>query len=91
MGDLEASANVGDLAQTLHLPPSRIGDGVPEHHQERRTQQLLNEVNRLFALAADGRRLVMVSWLDNLLKGAAGQGVQNMNLMCGWKEEEGLL
>jgi N-acetyl-gamma-glutamyl-phosphate reductase len=34
---------------------------------------------------------VMVSCLDNLLKGAAGQAVQNMNLMCGWKEEEGLL
>jgi N-acetyl-gamma-glutamyl-phosphate reductase len=44
-----------------------------------------------FALAADGKRLVMVSCLDNLLKGAAGQAVQNMNLMCGWKEEEGLL
>jgi N-acetyl-gamma-glutamyl-phosphate reductase len=44
-----------------------------------------------FALASDGKRLVMVSCLDNLLKGAAGQAVQNMNLMCGWKEEEGLL
>jgi N-acetyl-gamma-glutamyl-phosphate reductase len=44
-----------------------------------------------FALAAEGKRLVMVSCLDNLLKGAAGQAVQNMNLMCGWKEEEGLL
>jgi N-acetyl-gamma-glutamyl-phosphate reductase len=44
-----------------------------------------------FALAADGKRLVMVSCLDNLLKGAAGQAVQNLNLMCGWKEEEGLL
>jgi N-acetyl-gamma-glutamyl-phosphate reductase len=44
-----------------------------------------------FALAADGKRLVMVSCLDNLLKGAAGQALQNMNLMCGWKEEEGLL
>jgi N-acetyl-gamma-glutamyl-phosphate reductase len=44
-----------------------------------------------FALAADCKRLVMVSCLDNLLKGAAGQAVQNMNLMCGWKEVEGLL
>jgi N-acetyl-gamma-glutamyl-phosphate reductase len=44
-----------------------------------------------FALAADGKRLVMVSCLDNLLKGAASQAVQNMNLMCGWNEEEGLL
>jgi len=44
-----------------------------------------------FALAPDGRRLLVVSCLDNLLKGAAGQAVQNMNLMCGWNEEEGLL
>jgi N-acetyl-gamma-glutamyl-phosphate reductase len=43
-----------------------------------------------FCLAADGRRLVLVSCLDNLLKGAAGQAVQNMNLMYGWNEEEGL-
>jgi N-acetyl-gamma-glutamyl-phosphate reductase len=44
-----------------------------------------------FALAPDGKRLIMVSCLDNLLKGASGQAVQNLNLMCGWKEEEGLL
>ena len=44
-----------------------------------------------FELAPDGRRLVLVSCLDNLLKGAAGQAVQNLNLLCGWNEEEGLL
>jgi len=44
-----------------------------------------------FCLADDGRRLVLVSCLDNLLKGAAGQAVQNMNLMYGWSEEEGLV
>lgn len=43
-----------------------------------------------FELAPDGRRLVLVSCLDNLLKGAAGQAVQNLNLMAGWNEEEGL-
>ncbi len=43
-----------------------------------------------FCLAQDGRRLVLVSCLDNLLKGAAGQAVQNMNLMYGWDEAEGL-
>jgi N-acetyl-gamma-glutamyl-phosphate reductase len=43
-----------------------------------------------FCLAKDGRRLIVVSCVDNLLKGAAGQAVQNMNLMYGWKEEEGL-
>ncbi len=43
-----------------------------------------------FELAKDKRRLVLVSCLDNLLKGAAGQAVQNMNVMCGWDEAEGL-
>jgi N-acetyl-gamma-glutamyl-phosphate reductase len=40
---------------------------------------------------ANSRRLVLVSCLDNLLKGAAGQAVQNMNVMYGWNEAEGLL
>jgi len=31
-----------------------------------------------------------VSCIDNLLKGAAGQAVQNMNLMYGFREQEGL-
>jgi len=44
-----------------------------------------------FCLASDGQRLVIVSCEDNLIKGAAGQAVQNMNLMYGWGEEEGLL
>ena len=43
-----------------------------------------------FRLAKDGRRCIVVSCLDNLLKGAAGQAVENMNLMCGWDESEGL-
>jgi N-acetyl-gamma-glutamyl-phosphate reductase len=43
-----------------------------------------------FQLAADGRRCVIVSCLDNLLKGAAGQAVQNLNVMNGWNEAEGL-
>jgi len=36
-------------------------------------------------------RAVVVSAIDNLVKGAAGQAVQNMNLMFGWAETEGLL
>ena len=44
-----------------------------------------------FELHPDGQRLVLISCLDNLLKGAAGQAVQNLNLMAGWPEAEGLL
>ncbi len=34
---------------------------------------------------------VIVTALDNLVKGASGQAVQNMNVMCGWDETAGLL
>jgi N-acetyl-gamma-glutamyl-phosphate reductase len=44
-----------------------------------------------FALDETGRRLVIVSCLDNLGKGAAGQAVQNFNCMMGWAEETGLI
>lgn len=44
-----------------------------------------------FQLSPDGKRLVLISCLDNLLKGAASQAVQNMNLMAGWHVAEGLL
>lgn len=43
-----------------------------------------------FQLAPDRRRLVIVSCLDNLLKGAASQAVENLNLMAGWPQTEGL-
>jgi len=44
-----------------------------------------------FQLAPDGRRAVIVSCLDNLLKGASSQAVQNLNVMQGWREAEGVV
>lgn len=41
--------------------------------------------------AARGRQLVVFSAIDNLVKGAAGQAVQNMNLMFGLCEKTGLM
>jgi len=35
-------------------------------------------------------RILVMSAIDNLIKGASGQAVQNMNLMCGFSEKEGL-
>jgi N-acetyl-gamma-glutamyl-phosphate reductase len=43
-----------------------------------------------FALSKDSRRLTLFSSIDNLVKGASGQAVQNMNLMYGFEEKEGL-
>lgn len=44
-----------------------------------------------FVLDAAGKRLIAVSCLDNLGKGAAGQAVQNLNLTLGIAEQTGLL
>jgi [amino group carrier protein]-6-phospho-L-2-aminoadipate/5-phospho-L-glutamate reductase len=43
-----------------------------------------------FELDPVANRLVVLSALDNLMKGAAGNGVQAMNVMYGWNESIGL-
>jgi len=43
-----------------------------------------------FVLEKDKNRIVMMSVIDNLVKGAAGQAVQNMNIMLGLDETAGL-
>ena len=43
-----------------------------------------------FKLDPRTNRIIMMGALDNLVKGAAGQAVQNMNLMFGLDEAEGL-
>lgn len=44
-----------------------------------------------FVFDEESGRAVIVSTIDNLIKGAAGQAIQNMNLMLGFPETEGLL
>ena len=43
-----------------------------------------------FYKVPDTKQLVILSVIDNLVKGAAGQAVQNMNIMMGWEETLGL-
>ncbi|MFH1519209.1 MAG: N-acetyl-gamma-glutamyl-phosphate reductase [Candidatus Omnitrophota bacterium] len=44
-----------------------------------------------FVLDSQGKAGVVISCIDNLIKGAAGSAVQNMNIMMGWDESTGLL
>lgn len=53
-------------------------------------KQVVNTNNGLIHLEKEGDILVVHSVVDNLLKGASGQAVQNMNLMFGLEETEGL-
>ena len=49
-----------------------------------------NYVDINFKIDERTGRIIMMGALDNLVKGAAGQAVQNMNLLFGFKESEGL-
>lgn len=49
-----------------------------------------NYVDVNFKIDPRTNRIIMMGALDNLVKGAAGQAVQNMNLLFGYKEWEGL-
>ena len=50
-----------------------------------------NYVDVNFKLDPRTNRVIMMGAMDNLMKGAAGQAVQNMNIMFGLEETEGLL
>ncbi|MDE2511501.1 MAG: N-acetyl-gamma-glutamyl-phosphate reductase, partial [Elusimicrobia bacterium] len=54
----------------------------------------LNAVNGsnhcdVFVTVSEGR-IGVIAAIDNLVKGASGQAVQNLNVMMGWNESEGL-
>ena len=53
-------------------------------------KQVVNTNKALIRVAKYGDKLHIVSVIDNLLKGASGQAVQNMNIMFGFDEKTGL-
>jgi N-acetyl-gamma-glutamyl-phosphate reductase len=53
-------------------------------------KQIVNTNKVFIQVQKHGNKLFIVSMLDNLLKGASGQAVQNMNLMFGFDERAGL-
>jgi N-acetyl-gamma-glutamyl-phosphate reductase len=63
-----------------------IEDGLPA------TKHTLGSNRCHIGMGVDSRtnRVTIVSCIDNLIKGASGQAIQNMNLMFGWEETAGL-
>ncbi len=53
-------------------------------------KQVVNTNKGLVHVEVFGKKVVITSMIDNLLKGAVGQAVQNMNIMFGWDEKAGL-
>ena len=87
-GVLGKKAEVTELYRDYYKgePFVRVVDKPPE------TKQTWGSNFCLVYPAVDARsgKLVVISCIDNLVKGAAGQAVQNMNIMLGFSETEGL-
>ena len=62
----------------------------PRSHPETRSVRAANTCRIAIHRPQDGDTLVVLSVIDNLVKGAAGQAVQNMNIMFGLDERTGL-
>ena len=59
-------------------------------HPQTRSVKSSNMCRLAIARPQGSRTVVVMSVIDNLTKGASGQAVQNMNIMCGFEENEGL-
>ncbi|HDN27418.1 MAG TPA: N-acetyl-gamma-glutamyl-phosphate reductase, partial [Thioploca sp.] len=62
----------------------------PKSHPETRNVRGVNMCQLAVHRPQDGNVVVILSVIDNLVKGAAGQAIQNMNIMCGLPETTGL-
>lgn len=82
------SAKIQDLYRNYYAaePFVKIMERLPELHDVQNNNRCC-----LGGFEIDqNNRLVVIAAIDNLLKGASGQAVQNMNLMLGFPEAEGL-
>lgn len=59
-------------------------------HPETRSVKGVNQCRIAIHRPQDGNTVVILSVIDNLVKGAAGQAIQNMNIMFGLPENRGL-
>ena len=78
---------IGDIFASFyqHAPFTRISGRNPS------LKQVVNTNHCVLYLEKHRDKLLIISIIDNLLKGASGQAVQNMNLMFGLAESSGLL
>jgi N-acetyl-gamma-glutamyl-phosphate reductase len=85
------SADVGDVLHAAYADEPFV-EVYPEGSFPTLTSVInTNRCHLGYAVVEPGRRTLIVAALDNLLKGAAGQAVQNLNIMLGLPETDGLL
>ncbi|MGM0737861.1 MAG: hypothetical protein ACQETM_01690, partial [Bacteroidota bacterium] len=83
---LSEETHAGNLLEEVYYnaPLIRLQEGLPE------LKQVVGSAFTDIGWVQQGRNVVVGVAIDNLLKGAASQAVQNLNLMMDWPEETGL-
>ena len=81
-----------DADEIVSLYKEFYKDAAFTHYSEKAIdlKQVVNTNKALVHVDVFGRKIVVTSMIDNLLKGAVGQAVQNMNIMFGINERTGL-
>jgi N-acetyl-gamma-glutamyl-phosphate reductase len=77
-------------AQTIYEDYYAMHPFTHVSHRNIDLKQVVNTNKGLVHIEKHGNKLLIISIIDNLLKGASGQAVQNMNLMFGLDEKQGL-
>ena len=90
--DLNDSANINDVIKCLKNKYSEeqfveYSESLPSTHDVRGTN-----LCRMKAYYDEiTNKIIIISVIDNLIKGATGQAIQNLNLMLGFNETDGLI
>lgn len=89
----EGSATNPSAGQLSQMYRDFYSEAVFTHYTDREIdlKQVVNTNKALVHVEKFGSKAVIISAIDNLLKGAVGQAVQNMNLMFGLDESTGLM
>ena len=84
--------NAQDKDAIVALYKDFFKDAAFTHYSDKALdlKQVVNTNKCLLHVEVFGRKIVVTSMIDNLLKGAVGQAVQNMNIMFGLDEKAGL-
>jgi N-acetyl-gamma-glutamyl-phosphate reductase len=89
-GELKEAVDLQALFEQRYVHEPFVDVLPPGSHPETRSVRGINACRMAVHQPQGGSKVVVLSVIDNLVKGAAGQAVQNMNLMVGLEETLGL-
>jgi N-acetyl-gamma-glutamyl-phosphate reductase len=88
---LNQQVDLQELFEQYYLDEPFVDVVPPSNYPQTRSVRGSNICRIAVARPGEGRKVVVLSVIDNLVKGASGQAIQNMNLLFGLSETSGLV